>query len=766
MKKGFVFAIMALLPVYMSVVTSCSNDEKRLQPELKAGTEGDVHVAYDGGWCEFKYSVINPSDQYAVSVSVPDTVDWITNVDTEHEGVVAFYVSPNMLGAERTAELLLAYGPSTLTFNVVQDGAEGETSDQFSFVIDNLTSSSVSYTVIPVDSDRTYLSLVIGKGYMDGFESNDEFFKYIMDYLSTTASSLGMNLDSFLEKEVLYKGESSDFVFYDLEAETEYYMFAYGMTVMGETTTGISRKAFKTQTKAQSDCVVELSTDVSGNKVTVKASPSDPEQAYYINLMEADDFLKFYGGEWPGAAEMFMSDEIFLMRMRDGMTDEQIFEELANFGEKEVEFTELNAEKDYYAFACAIGEDCSVIGEVTVKDFTTGSIEQSDNIIEFEVDKLGVNYAEVSVYPSNLDPFVPLIEKAVIFKGMEDDAIIKSVLEEYGDNLSYLVRTGHGVMYRSDLEPETEYMVYAFGYDYGVPTTQLFTHTFTTLNEVDPSSLVFDFEIKDVTQRGATVTVYPEPENARYYWNLVEAGNSQEDVIGIINAEYEYYLGLGYVRDMVDYMSKLTTTGESSSTFKTLDSDTEYKPFAVGVYAETGELATEIYFGDIFRTEILVPADVHIDLNVDEYYDGDEVAEKYPALGDAAGYAVVPVSTEVSDGTANYYYHIFEGDCSDTDYLSDERIIDELYPRGVKNEPEYVFYAPWNTVITLMGVAEDAEGNFGPVTRIVLNFSKGGVSPVDGFNPYGVTATASRTVTEVPEVSETVRRIQPFGSID
>ena len=80
MKKGFVFAIMALLPVYMSVVTSCSNDEKRLQPELKAGTEGGVHVAYDGGWCEFKYSVINPSDQYAVSVSVPDTVAGLWSV--------------------------------------------------------------------------------------------------------------------------------------------------------------------------------------------------------------------------------------------------------------------------------------------------------------------------------------------------------------------------------------------------------------------------------------------------------------------------------------------------------------------------------------------------------------------------------------------------------------------------------------------------------------------------------------------------------------
>lgn len=747
--RKILLSVTALILCASAILSCTPENEEVYQPVLKAVTEGDVHVSHEGGWHEFRYTLENPNVQDTLAVAVSDTSGWISRIDKTEDGRLMFFVAPNVFGSSRTACVEMTYGPASLSFDVVQEGVSGGAGELFVFSDVNTGTSSVSYKVTPADQEMTYLSLTVEKEYMDGFGSEEEFFKDDFEFLSSMAASAGMDLDTFLEKEVVKIGET-DFEYRELKTDTEYYMYAYGLTLMGVKTTAIYREEFRTAAPGSSGCVITLTPEVSGNSVTVRAEPSDPDQAYYAGVMEEDDFYKFYGGAWPGAAEAFIYDEVFVRQM-SGMTKEQIFNELSYVGEKTLEFLDLNAEENYFVFACAVDGDMNVVGQVTVEDFTTGAVERSDNVIEFRPDVIGVNYAEIAVLPSNQDPFVPMIAEASVYGGMEGELIIDDMIGQYGDNLIYLVKTGEGKLYRDDLKKETEYMAFAFGYEYGVPTTDLFSYNFTTLCEVDPSSMTFEFEVRDVSQRGAVVTVYPEPENARYYWNLVEAFNSAEDVIEIVYADYEYYLGLGYVRDFVDYMSKVTLTGEASSTFRTLDSDTEYKPFAVGVYGETGEFATDIFFGETFRTEVIIPADVYIELSVDEYYDGDEVAGKYPVYSDAAGLAVLPVKVKVSEGTVNYYYHIFEGDCSDTDVLSDERIIDELYPNGVMNEPEYVLYSPWGTVATLLGVAEDADGNFGPVFRQVVCFTKDGASPVDGFNPASVRPSSGN-----PDMKEAV----------
>lgn len=194
----------------------------------------------------------------------------------------------------------------------------------------------------------------------------------------------------------------------------------------------------------------------------------------------------------------------------------------------------------------------------------------------------------------------------------------------------------------------------------------------------------------------------------------------------------------------------LEVPGDAYSHFGTLDSDTEYKPFAVGIYSETGKFATDVFFGETFRTKVMTYADVHVTFDAENYYDGTDVASMYPVYYEAVGMAVLPVSVSTQGNAVNYYYHMFEGDLSDPDYISDERITDELFPKGIENDPYYVFLGYWGETVTLLGVAEDEAGNFGPVTRQVITFDRSGVSDITGFKPESVRGAAPEKI--APEV--------------
>ena len=81
------------------------------------------------------------------------------------------------------------------------------------------------------------------------------------------------------------------------------------------------------------------------------------------------------------------------------------------------------------------------------------------------------------------------------------------------------------------LDPETEYVVYAFGLsNNGIVTTSLYKQTFTTLS-TELTELNFEIEVTDVGYDTAKVSVVPDNDKAIYFVNVF----SYED--------YEYYGG-------------------------------------------------------------------------------------------------------------------------------------------------------------------------------------------------------------------------------
>lgn len=620
----------------------------------------------------------------------------------------------------------------------------------FAFNVTDVKTTMATVEVYPADKEMTYVAFSVAKEYMDGFESEEEFFLDDLEYMQSMADNAGVSLSTFLSEQALRTGDSGPIEFRNLKQATDYYVYAYGLTSLGIKTTPISRQVFRTSAPGESDLTLEIiSIEVESNSAVVSVVPSDPEQPYYIGAVEMDDVHKFYGGEWPEAASLYLTDVVWMMR-NEGMSVEEMFSEISRTGSVDESFSGLFANEPYYAFACPIDIECNVVGAVTVAEFTTGSVPMSDNVITFEPSEIGVNYAYIDVIPSNDDPFVALLRPVSDYEGMSGDDIIASVMDYYGDNIVYMMNTGEGTLSDTDLEEAAEYMAFAFGLDYGQAATGLFKYEFTTLTETDPSDMTFTFKVENVFERGADVYVYPEPITGRYYWNLVEGDVSAQEAEALVISDYEYYAEIGYVTSLVEYMEMVAYTGDAYSHFGTLDSDTEYKPFAVGIYSETGKFATDVFFGETFRTKVMTYADVHVTFDAGNYYDGTDVASMYPVYYEAVGMAVLPVSVSTQGDAVNYYYHMFEGDLSDPDYISDERITDELFPKGIKNDPYYVFLGYWGETVTLLGVAEDEAGNFGTVTRQVITFDRSGVSDITGFKPESVRGAVPEKI--APEV--------------
>lgn len=391
-----------------------------------------------------------------------------------------------------------------------------------------------------------------------------------------------------------------------------------------------------------------------------------------------------------------------------------------------------------------------------------------DGGFAFNVTDVKTTMATVEVYPADKEmTYVAFSVAKEYMDGFESEEefflddleYMQSMADNAGVSLSTFLseqalRTGDsGPIEFRNLKQATDYYVYAYGLtSLGIKTTPISRQVFRTSapGESDPSDMTFTFKVENVFERGADVYVYPEPITGRYYWNLVEGDVSAQEAEALVISDYEYYAEIGYVTSLVEYMEMVAYTGDAYSHFGTLDSDTEYKPFAVGIYSETGKFATDVFFGETFRTKVMTYADVHVTFDAGNYYDGTDVASMYPVYYEAVGMAVLPVSVSTQGDAVNYYYHMFEGDLSDPDYISDERITDELFPKGIKNDPYYVFLGYWGETVTLLGVAEDEAGNFGTVTRQVITFDRSGVSDITGFKPESVRGAVPEKI--APEV--------------
>ena len=116
--------------------------------------------------------------------------------------------------------------------------------DQPDFVIEvnSITDTSVEFTITPEDEEMTYIAMMTTKEYFDEFEDDEAYISDDLLWLNNAAYEAGVDLSEYL-KGVLKKGAISDTQDM-LDPETEYIVYAFGLSNNGIVTTSLYKQTY------------------------------------------------------------------------------------------------------------------------------------------------------------------------------------------------------------------------------------------------------------------------------------------------------------------------------------------------------------------------------------------------------------------------------------------------------------------------------------------------------------------------------------------
>ena len=294
------------------------------QPEIVFAKES-LDVPAEGGPFQIEYTIENPVANATLSAKCNDS--WITDIDTKTAGVISFNVTKNETAEKREAIIEVSYADiqPAPSFTVKQAARPEEA---FTITISDITTKTFRTTVRPGDQEMYYLLNIIPSRAAADFKTDDELYQYDIDFY-TDMDATGSGWQSWAQ-EYLKQGTIADRLIENMEPDTEYLVYAYGVDpITIERLTPISKKTLTTLAPQTIDTKFDIqivSTEGLNIDVLVKANDYDGHfvAKIYGSVDAADtdatvlekiseswiDNVKIYG--WMGyTAEMILSQYTF-----------------------------------------------------------------------------------------------------------------------------------------------------------------------------------------------------------------------------------------------------------------------------------------------------------------------------------------------------------------------------------------------------------------------------------------------------------------------
>lgn len=416
----------------------------------------------------------------------------------------------------------------------------------FDIEIGEVGYNNVSWKVIPRDAEMTYYSAVYTEDALrNRFDySVDKLCEILFHDMSFLASMIGMDPEEFMEQQVLAKGEQS---FYDSQQgpDTEYVILAFGCSNEGKPLTkDYSRKVFATPPMEMNDLKVGFDIDNTTNNVKIKFTPSDKNVRYLTEVRLAGE--EFDAQSWVNTL-VWRGSVV-------GRTPEESMELATSVGDVEKTFG-LEPNTDYMIYSYSIemvGEDPIVNSRVSQQAFTSGAVAKSDMTFALTVSDVTPLSANIDIVPSGGDYYSWGYMKASDAEGLSDMEIAQKCCE---NAFVTDIRTNSGsqTITAEGLEPDTEYVLVAFGYEkHEITTSEVGKVTFRTLKASDPSKWVATFGDIKFAEDGssASVDITVNYDDISYVWFVVPAYGTEDQIKEAILAEFNRTLenkGYNYV---------------------------------------------------------------------------------------------------------------------------------------------------------------------------------------------------------------------------
>ena len=471
----------------------------------------------------------------------------------------------------------------------------------------------------------------------------------------------------------------------------------------------------------------------------VTVTPNDNETPYFLGVSTVDYFKEFaLAGNLADAVTNFIETQLI-------ENPELKVEDLMHKGEYTREVTGLKPEQKFIVFACHTNSNGEVVSKIEYLVETTPALTESELTFEIELDQITATSAMLFITPSTDDQYVWLEFPEFVYKDMSMEELEAFLLKNYKAFFGMHATTGE-MMYSFDnkLDPDTEYMVIAFGYDGGI-TTDLATKKFRTLKPNDPTDVTFQFSYANLTSRSVDMTFIPSDNTVSYLAIVVDeatlersGGPTEEGVKNLIDKEIKKAIAFGDCDDRAEFAQFNAQRGKQTGSFAVTAG---MKHYACAVCVnEAGEYASAVGIAE-FAAPAEGVTDASANVAFDKWFDGDALAAADPGLyGDYAGWAVVPIRFTLGDSAVDIIYTIYPVAIIEEEGATDEMIREILLDNSLLGE--YNFYAEsredvlleWNCAYRLYMVALDAADNAGElVTMDIPALTKSGASPVSEF---------------------------------
>ena len=357
----------------------------------------------------------------------------------------------------------------------------------FAFENKQIKHTELSLDIAPEDKELEYVVLFAEKKHFiaNGIDTREELLADDLAMLRQYADYYGITIREFLEgMKWITKGDKEGYKVTNLYPATEYVVYCYGVNVEGENyeaTTEVYYEVITTTAPKLQDIDFDIKANIVGNSVAITITPNDYNGLYYSYIVP--DTNNYYLPE--GAP--FNADYLAHYRNTTWATFNELInnqgiaaEHFCHSGEVTIN-DRLNPNANYMVICFAVSEDQTPIlcSEPSIAYFATQESNKSDLKIEIKVEDITQYNAMLTVTPSKRGE-----DYACVFLAASQLPPLESEYEQMMfiiENFDPAIFSGPFSEALTPLMPSTEYVVVAFGIENNLPTTDMFSYRFSSL---------------------------------------------------------------------------------------------------------------------------------------------------------------------------------------------------------------------------------------------------------------------------------------------
>lgn len=482
------FGVLPLLCLALAVGCQEGPDDETNKPQFEKDSviklgKTTVNVGVGGGSQLLEYTIENPHQGEKISAEA--AAEWVNGFNYGITGALQFNVDANEGTEARECLVTVKYRFAEDVVFTVKQGARTNAG----FKLENVSSDLFSYTVDVIPDDKTAPYIIMSADatyiYQSGFEEPEDFYEDDFFYFGWLGQFYGKDAVGIMQEKSFIGDERGRTIGGGVSGVPHTIYCYYFDWTTGALISDIAM--FEITTKEPDKQSVEFTVDytVEGPLVKADVVPAGYEGAYYFDMLngllvdsylEAFDFLQNDPAE---AVEYYWSNAVW------SMSQDMSYDEIVSFynckgnyddgtPRSHYEF-ELLANHDYYLFAFAMEEHGLPCSKPQIVKVTTGDVEPSDNVITTSVTNVTAQSVTINFETTNDDYYIAGWEKASDWATFgNNDAERQQYLLT---NRSYELIKGNYSQNVIGLEPETDYVLYAFGSRGGVATTDYIATT-------------------------------------------------------------------------------------------------------------------------------------------------------------------------------------------------------------------------------------------------------------------------------------------------